>query len=366
MKFTIDKAPLVAVLSRTSGVVERSTTLPILSHLMLEASDDGLIVTATDMEINVRSAAQATVIQPGRIAVPARKLFDIARQLPDDAEVTLTLKDERLALTSGRSRFVLSTLPAEEFPSPDAVGSTATFSVPATTLLSLIERVSFAQAKNDVRHYLNGALLVLREDGLLRFVATDGHRLALAEGSCDAATSAEAILPRKGISEISRLLRGASDDVRVSVGSGACSIEAGETRLITKLIDGTFPDYEAVVPQLNGQAIKVNRSELLSALNRVEVVSDEKTKAVRITLVKGALKLETRSGVDDGVDEIPVETEQASLTTGFSASYLTDAANAFFGENLRIQAPDGNTACLITDPDADTPSTKQVVMPLKV
>lgn len=263
MKFTISREVLLQPLSQVVGVVERRQTLPVLANFMLVAKGDGLTVTGTDMEVELISSVSAHVSQEGEITVPARKCLDIVKALPDGANISFSVSDDKATLSAGRSRFTLSTLPASEFPATDQVEALENIEVSESALKKMMDKTSFAMANQDVRYYLNGLLFDFSSQ-LLRAIATDGHRLAICdlESPVNITSDRQLIVPRKGVMELSRMLSDSSDEVTLAIGRNHVRLVKGDTTFTSKLIDGRFPDYKAVVPVGADKQMLVDREYL--------------------------------------------------------------------------------------------------------
>ncbi len=365
MKFSIPREALLAPIAQVVNVVERRQTLPVLANFLIEAVDEGLRITGTDMEVELVARARAEVAQTGSITVPARKLVDICKALPEGVQINVQLNDDKFALHAGRSRFTLATLPAGEFPSSDRVDSLATYPVNQGKLRWLVEKTSFAMAHQDVRHYLNGLLMEFRE-GSVRAVATDGHRLALAEMEAPIRGDGRSlIVPRKGVLEMSRMLDDADEPLNVSLGQGFLRIDRERLVMTTKLIDGRFPDYEAVVPLATEQALVINRMEFTQALQRAAILSNEKYRGVRLDLDPGTVRVVAHNPQqEEATEEVEAEHSFDKLKVGFNVNYLLDALSAIDGEKVRIALRDANSSCLVTAIDSE--AVRQVVMPLKL
>ena len=365
MKFSIQREALLAPISQVIGVVERRQTLPVLANFLIEAEGDELKITGTDMEVEMIARTGADVAQGGSVTVPARKLVDICRALPEGATLNIQLNDEKLALHAGRSRFSLSTLPAAEFPSSDQVDPLASYELPEGDFLRLMERTSFAMAQQDVRHYLNGLLLEFREGGL-RAVATDGHRLALAEMEAPITGEVrQVILPRKGVVELERTLEGDDGTLTLSVGQSFLRVERDKLTMTSKLIDGRFPDYEAVIPYGFDQGVTVDRAGFIKSLQRAAILSNEKYRGVRLDIAGQSIKITAHNPQqEEATEEVEAEHEFDKITVGFNVNYLMDALNALDGERIHMALKDANSSCLVSDPERE--DVRQVVMPLKL
>jgi DNA polymerase-3 subunit beta len=366
MKFTINREQLLKPLQQVAGVVERRQTLPVLSNVLLEVSGDGLSLTGTDLELElVARLALEGDVQEGETTVPARKLMDIIKSLPAQADIKVEQDGEKLVVRSGRSRFTLSTLPASEFPNLDEEGGGTAFQIAPDLLRSLIDRTAFSMAQQDVRYYLNGMLMELSA-GRLRAVATDGHRLAM----CDAEVpelkdDAQVIVPRKGVMELARLLGDEESDVSVTVGRNHVRVLAGGVTFTSKLVDGKFPDYDRVVPKGGEKQVIGDRETLKQALARVSILSNEKYRGVRIQLASGSLSLQANNPEqEEAEEEVSVEYEGADLEIGFNVSYLLDVLNAMNGPQVELELGDSNSSALLFDPEAK--QALYVVMPMRL
>lgn len=366
MKFSIQQEALNLPLSQVVGVVERRQTLPVLANFLLVTKDDRLHITGTDMEVELVASVPADVAQDGEITVPARKLVDIVRALSEGTQISFSLKDEKATLSAGRSRFTLSTLPASEFPATDQVETVEKVSITEAALKRLLDKTGFAMANQDVRYYLNGLLFDFR-GGRLRTVATDGHRLALCDHAEDVsvANDRQMIVPRKGVMELMRMLSDNKDPVELALGRNHVRVTRDGTVFTSKLIDGRFPDYQAVIPVGAEREIRVNRDALLDALKRAKILSNEKYRGVRIDAADGALKVVAHNPQqEEAVVEVEAEFNFDQMTVGFNVNYMEDALNALESEDVLLQLRDANSSCLISAPDSD--ANRHVVMPLKL
>lgn len=366
MKFEIKREALLRPLSQVTGVVEKRQTLPVLANLLLSARGQELTITGTDLEVELVATVMANVSDGGEVTVPARKLFDICKALPDGSDITLDIGSERGTVQAGRSRFVLATLPANDFPVIEDVDVNETVSVDAYALQTIIERTAFAMANQDVRYYLNGLLLELA-NGQIRAVATDGHRLAIADTEVDLSleSTRRIIVPRKGVLELQRLLNDHDGDVEIQLGRNHVRLNIGSSRFTSKLIDGQFPDYEAVIPPGADQIIIAERESLKLALQRTAILSNEKFRGVKLEVSPNRLRLVAHNPEqEEAVEELEVQTESDRLAVGFNVNYLMDALNAVEGENVQVALRDANSSCLISAEDSSR--ARHVVMPLRL
>ncbi|HEX4870902.1 MAG TPA: DNA polymerase III subunit beta [Nevskiaceae bacterium] len=366
MKLQVSRNELLQTLQSVVGVVERRQTLPVLSNFLLVVEDDSLTVTGTDLEMELVARARVQNLAPGRITVPARKLFDICRGLPEGAELTLELQEDRLAVRSGRSRFSLATLRAEEFPAFSSSGGGRSVTVSRRELKSLIERTQFAMAQQDVRYYLNGLLLDVHPKRL-RAVATDGHRLAFSELTRDTGVSEsfQAILPRKSVQELARVLDASDEEVVLQIAQGQVQVDLDVVRLSTKTIDGRFPDYERVIPDNGDKQVLCDRETLRRALARTAILSNEKFRGVRLQLSNGELKLQTHNPEhEEAEEEVEVEYQGAALEIGFNVNYLMDALAALDAERVVMELKNADSSGLL-HAEGDRGS-KYVIMPMRL
>ncbi|NIR28514.1 MAG: DNA polymerase III subunit beta, partial [Gammaproteobacteria bacterium] len=331
--------------------------------------DGDLSVTATDMEVELVAHQSLEGGEAGEITVPARKLIDICRALPSDAGVDFTLQDGRVTLRSGRSRFTLSTLPASEYPSTEILKEGTRLRVERAALKRVLELTHFSMAHQDVRYYLNGLLLELSPERL-RTVATDGHRLALAE--LEMATGVEGetrqfIVPRKGIAELLRLLGGGEETVEVAIGENAIQANLDDVRLTSKLIDGRFPDYTRVIPSAAqcDKHVGVDRELLRQSLARASILSNEKYRAVRLSLEAGRLRIVANNPEqEEAEDEVEVDYDGEALEIGFNVSYMLDALAALPSERAELYLSDPSSSCLI-QPEGRA-DCRYVIMPMRL
>jgi DNA polymerase-3 subunit beta len=367
MKLTIQREVLLKPLQQVTGVVERRQTLPILGNVLINASRKGVKFTATDLEVELQTQASVNVDEVGDSTLPARKLLDICRALPEGAEIDIAVKENRAQIRSGKSRFTLTTMPASEFPVVDKIKSAHTFQVAQNDLRRLIERTAFSMAQQDVRYYLNG-LMLEQSRGLLRAVATDGHRLALCEyaaaiGEDDAQ---QVIVPRKGVQELHRLLEDANNEpIQVEIGTNHIRITTGDLRFTSKLIDGRFPDYHRVIPKTADKRLLVKREMLRQALTRTSILSNEKYRGIRLDVSKNNLKIQAHNpDQEEAVEEIEVNYEHDALLIGFNVTYLLDVLAAINADDVEIMLTDANSSALIYTPGAT--DCRYVVMPMRL
>lgn len=366
MELKIERELLLKPLQQVIGVVERRQTLPILGNVLLKTANNELSITATDLEIEMVSHVGIDSSEQGETTLPARKFVDICKALPNDALLSIKVDAERATIRSGKSRFVLSTLPATEFPNIDSFESLFEFEMPQSRLKKLIDQTHFAMAQQDVRYYLNGLLFEF-SDNLIRVVATDGHRLALCDTEMATGISElqQVIIPRKAVMELSRLLEPTDEPVKIELGSNHIRLSTGQLSFITKLIDGRFPDYQRVVPQGGDKIVIANRTAIHQALSRASILSNEKYRSVRFTLSSGSLQVMANNPEqEEAEEEISVDYDGPSLEIGFNASYVLEALNALSDDNIQLELTDQNSCCLIRSPESE--ESRYVVMPMRL
>ena len=366
MKFSIQREDFLKPLQQVIGVVERRQTLPVLGNVLLNANKKSVRLTATDLEVELQSHVNVAVTEIGDITVPARKLLDICRTLPAEAQLDISVKTDRALVRSGKSRFTLSTLPATEFPVIDKIKSARKFSLQESALHGLIERTAFAMAQQDVRYYLNG-LMLEPVSGTLRAVATDGHRLAMCELMADVGEGVDqqVIVPRKGIQELQRLLEQKDADVQVEIGSNHIRITTDELRFTSKLIDGRFPDYQRVMPKNADKRLLINRDLLRHALTRTSILSNEKYRGIRLELSENNIKIQAHNPEqEEAVEEIDANYDSDAIVIGFNVTYLLDVLNAINTDDVEMFLNDGNSSALINKPGDE--NCRYVVMPMRL
>lgn len=364
----IERDALLKPLQAVTGIVEKRHTLPILSNVLIGQRKSALSLVATDLEIQVSTSCEASTKSGDeyQLTVSARKLQDILRSLPDGAEVALDAQSSKLQVKSGKSRFNLQTMPADDFPRMADPGEPlARVVLPQATLKELLSLVQYSMAQQDIRYYLNGMLLVL--DGrLIKAVATDGHRLSYAESQLDTEQEKrEVILPRKAIMELSRQLGGVDATVTIELYSAQVKFQYGGSELVTKIIDGKFPDYTRVVPTNYVKNIVVNRNLLLASLQRAAILSNEKFRGVRWVLTGNSLRIScTNNEQEEAQEEMEVQYTGDPLDIGFNITYILDVLNNVQDENVVCSFGDANSSMLVTLPGNDR--FRYVVMPMRI
>ncbi len=371
MKLSIERSALLKALNHVQSVVERRNTIPILSNVLLSAQGDSLKLTATDLDIEISEAASAEVERAGQTTAPANYLYDFVRKLPDGSAVKLDVNgdDPRLFISAGKSRLHLPILPAGDFPSMPSDGFETKFEVEPTELGRLIDKTRFAISTEETRYYLNGIFLHTVDAGgaKLRAVATDGHRLALADHPAPKGSTGMpgVIVPRKTINELKRLLDDASDLVEISVSPQKIRFALGDAVLTSKLIDGSFPEYARVIPKNNSKKLKIDNKSFAEAVDRVATVSAERSRSVRLALDKDKITL-TVNNPDAGVatEDLAADYRDDALEIGFNARYLLDVAQQIEGESAVFELADSGSPTLVRD-EADD-AALYVLMPLRV
>jgi len=364
----INRDALLMPLQAVTGIVEKRHTLPILSNVLIERKKDLLNLVATDLEIQITTSCEGIgkTGEDQRLTVSARKLQDILRSLPESTDTTLDLQANKLQLKAGKSRFNLQTMPADDFPKmTDAGELQAKFSISQTLLQSLLLLVQYAMAQQDIRYYLNGLLLVL--DGKkIKVVATDGHRLSYAEGTLsDSHEKRDVILPRKAVLELSKQLSAEEDDVAIEIYASQVRFKYGRSELVTKIIDGKFPDYTRVIPVNYNKRITLERLELLQSLQRAAILSNEKFRGVRWMITGNSLRIScTNSEQEEAQEEIEVNYSGDALDVGFNITYLLDVLNNVHSDKIECAFGDANSSMLITIPERD--DFRYVVMPMRI
>ena len=371
MNFVINRETLSSALQTIIGVVERNPTPAILANLLLENSDKGLRLTAQDEEMQLTTTVEGDFGEAGSTTLPARKLLDIALSLEPEKEDELTFsfaEEGQATIVSGRSRFVLATLPADEFPQIELEKGDIALAIQQGLLKALLEKTTFAMAQQDIRYYLNGLLLEAQPDRL-RTVATDGHRLAWAETefALPVKEAKQLIIPRKGAQELSKLLMDSDAEAAIRMTESHICVDLGQHVFVSKLIDGRFPDYARVVPEQGETPVVAKREDLEKALNKAtRVLSTEKSNGIRVSLSKDTLRAVGRSDSDEAATAIDVEYAGDEMELGFKAAYLREAVNHIRTDSVNITVSSPKSGCLLVPhaPNGGGSDAKYVVMPL--
>ncbi len=362
------QSTLLEALQSVAGIVERRHTLPILANVLLRKNGSSVEFTTSDLEIQVRTNADLGG-DTGTLSttVGARKLIDILRALPNDQVITLTATGNKLNLQGGKSRFTLQTLPSDDFPLVnESVDFGPSFGVPQKTLRDLINQVHFAMAVHDIRYYLNG-ILFIAEGKTLTLVATDGHRLALAQSPLEAEVPSrqEVILPRKTVLELQRLLRDDEGAIQMRFANNQAKFSFSAMEFVTKLVEGKFPDFNRVIPKNHKNIVSLGRLPLLAALQRAAILTSEKFKGVRMNVEPGSLRISASNAEqEEAKEELEVDYNGDPIEMGFNVTYLIDALSNISQDTVRIELHDGAASALFTIPEK--PGFKYVVMPMRI
>jgi DNA polymerase-3 subunit beta len=364
IKTTNDK--LLGPLQQVTGIVERRHTLPILSNVLVTAGGGKVNFLATDLEVQITSTADLEGQAEGTVTAGARKLFDILRSLPEDAEVSLEAKENRMTVKAGKSRFNLQTLAAADFPRMvEAKDASKTLVLPQKALRQALQLVQFAMAVQDIRYYLNGVLFSVDKD-MLRVVATDGHRLSFASRQLEGDHgTVEAILPRKTVLELIKLLSDSDDPVSLAIGSNQARFSFGGIEIVSKIVEGKFPDYQKVIPTTHKNRVSIDRATLVQSLNRAAILSNEKIRGVRLVFTKDALSIICTNNEQEEAEEgVAMEYDGDPLDIGFNISYLLDVLNHVDSPTVTFTMGDSNSSALVQIPGRD--DFKYVVMPMRI
>jgi DNA polymerase-3 subunit beta len=366
MKFTVSKTEMQKKLSDIQGIVEKRNTMPVLSHFLLNASENDSYIVATDLETTLREPLHIEVETEGKLCIPARKLFEIVKEADEDLSFE-SAADNWLEVKSGNSNFKLACLTADEFPAWPELGEAEDISVEAETLLDMIEKTIYSAGDNDSKYTLNGLLFHVKPDkGRLRLVGTNGHRLAAASKQVETEVKEERqlIISKKAVSEVRRLLS-MEEKVRILMGKNHALFSAGNVQFLTRLIEGTYPAYEAVIPKANGKKVSTERDAFMKALNRVSIMSKEVSHAVRLDLAENLITLSSSDPqLGKAKDEVAADYKGDELTIAFNARYLLDALKVMTSEKVILELGDPLSPTLLTD-EKDR-EWKYVVMPIRI
>ena len=367
MNFSLNRELLLKPLLLVSGAVERKSTLPILGNVLLDVSGQSLTLTATDLELEMVSYTQIDNHgEDGKITVPARKLLDICKSLPEGSMLTFVSDNDVIRLSTGRSKYSLSTLPAADFPNIEEWKGDVEFKLLKSELLRLIESTHFSMANQDVRYYLNG-MSIESENNEIRSVATDGHRLAICKISNDSLSlpARQVIVPRKGILEIIRLLNPVDEEIQIFLGSNHIRIIDQEFSFTSKLVDGRFPDYRRVLPRNGDKVLETNKDQLRQVLSRASILSNEKFKGVRLNFTNNELKITANNPEQEQAEEeIEINFPFDDLEIGFNVSYVLDVLNAIKDSEVKFTLADANSSVVIEG--CNSGEALYVVMPMRL
>ena len=366
MKISTDKESLLRPLQLVGGVVERRQTLPILANILINAGNGRLSITATDLEVELKTAVAVAVQEERDFTLPARKLIDICRALPDEAKIEISVEKERATIRSGKSRFTLGMLPARDYPAIEPSGMLHRFSLPERQLKGMLEKTHFAMAQQDVRYYLNG-MLFEKEGDLIRAVATDGHRLALNEQQTgmEETENFQVIIPRKAVLELTRMLSDDEREIEIEVGANHIRILLGDTVFTSKLIDGKFPDYKKVIPVDLDKEVIADRELMKQALQRTSILSNEKYRGIRFQFKPGLVQLLAHNPEqEEAEEELEVGYSSEEIAIGFNVGYLIDVLTVIDAKEIKMQLKDENSSCLIGA--SNSSESRYVVMPMRL
>ena len=366
MIFNIQRETLLHPLSEIIGVVEKKQTLAILGNLYIKAYAGILTITASDSEVEMIGNCEADIIQEGEITIPAKKLFDICRALPDGVIINFTLEENKCFLNAGKSKFSLATLPATEYPLIENIEVYDSLEIDTSVLKKLLNQTSFCMAVQDVRYFLNGLLFEVNDNRII-CVAADGHRLSLSEASLnnDNNINKQLLIPRKGVLEIQKLIRDKDQTLKINVGKNHINFSCENISLTSKLIDGNFPDYQTVIPLHMEKTLTTNKALLKAALQRVAILSNEQYKGVKLNITNNSMKIVGHNPEQEQAEEvIEIESDINEIQTGFNVTYLLDALNAIEGETIMFNFKDALSSCLIKHPEDN--SCRLVIMPIRI
>ncbi len=366
MQIKINREILLKPLNSVTSIVERRHTLPILSNLLLEAKNNNIKLTATDLEMQISLNVESKFNGELSTTISAKKLLDICRSLPEAVDIDMISIDSRITVKAGKSRFNLQTLPAADYPvMSKVVGSGIAIKISQIEFKRLLKQVEFAMAQQDIRYYLNGLLLEVNENKL-NLVGTDGHRLSFTSCKLNQTyDKTDVILPRKTVVELIKLLNDSNDEVNIEITAGQVNFMFNEISLISKVIDGKFPDYHRVIPTAHQNIFSVNRVAVLNAMQRASILSNEKYRGIRMVLSANNLKLiSTNTEQEEAEEELEIDYTKDAMDIGFNVTYLIDVLSNTQQENINFSFADANSSCLITVPCDD--NYKYVVMPMRI
>lgn len=365
MKIEVKRDDLLQSLQSVIGVVERKQTMPILANVLINIKSDHYSITATDLEVELISYVYSENKEEFSFTAPGRKLLDICRALPNESIVQIENKDNKIKVSSEKSKFNLTTLPENEFPVIKDIQTHNEITIPQDRLKQIIDKTHFSMAQQDVRYYLNGLLIEL-ESNKIRAVATDGHRLALSSSIMEDENKAstQVILPRKGVMELQRLLDG-KNEIKVKLSDNHIQVKFETVSFTSKLIDGKFPEYGRVIPSNTENKLQANKNDLKIALSRAAILSNEKYRGIRLIIKTNELMIQAHNPEQEKAEEsIAIEYEGSDIEIGFNVTYLIDALGVVSSDKVILSVVDNNSSCLISDPDDET--SKFVIMPMRL
>ena len=366
MNIKIDRELLLRPLGTVSGIVEKRHALPILSNLLLEGNQGKLTFTATDLEMQISTHIETEIADDFQITISAKKLFDITRALPDESKMDIQIEESKVLVKAKKSRFNLQTLPPKDYPvMKKEEKDTVDLKLSQKEFKTLLKQVDFAMAQQDIRYYLNGLLIEVKDNNI-NIVGTDGHRLSFTSLKLKNPTHpAQVIVPRKTIVELTKLLNDTEDQLEISFTKNQVNFKFNEIDLITKVIDGKFPDYSRVIPQGHNNVFNVDRSLLLDSMLRASILSNDKYRGIRMVLEEGNLKLvSNNSEQEQAEEELEINYKGEKIDIGFNVTYLIDVLTNIQSDKLTIAFNDSSSSCLVTIPDNE--KYKYVVMPMRI
>jgi len=366
MKISLLRDNILKPLQHVTGVVERKQNSPILSNLLVKVDKNHLSLTGTDLEVEMVINTETQSDDVGETTLPAKKFLDICRTLPDGANISINIDANKAVIRSGKSRFTLSTLAANEFPQSEALNASQDISIKQSTFKKLIDQVQFSMAQQDVRYYLNGLMLEIDPERIVT-VATDGHRLAICKEAAQTGISEkrQIIIPRKGVSELSKLLEDSDDTVQLQLGDNLLKVTLGNIIFTSKLIDGKFPDYNQVLPVGNDAILECSRDVLKQAFSRTSVLSNEKYRGMRLSLGQNILNATINNpDQEEAEEEIEVSYAGDEFEIGFNVAYFLDVLNTIKDDDVVIKFKDANSSCMIQAKNDD--SASYVIMPMRL
>ncbi len=366
MNIKIDRELLITPLGNVSGIVEKRHALPILSNLLLEGGQGKLKFTATDLEMQISTHIATEISEDFQITISAKKLFDITRALPEDSKIDFQIEENKVTVKAKKSRFNLQTLPPQDYPvMKKDENESVELSLPQKEFKALLKQVDFAMAQQDIRYYLNGLLIEVKEKNI-NIVGTDGHRLSFTSAELETPTKpAQVIVPRKTIVELVKLLGDTNDPVEISFSNNQVNFKFNDIDLITKVIDGKFPDYSRVIPEGHNNLFNVDRSTLLNSMLRASILSNDKYRGIRMVIEEKNLKLvSNNSEQEQAEEELEIKYSGDKIDIGFNVTYLIDVLTNIQSDQLTIAFNDSSSSCLVTIPNNE--KYKYVVMPMRI
>lgn len=366
MEFSINRNEILVPLQTVCNVVERKQSLPILSNVLIIAEKKQLVFTGTDSEIEIVTHLDHNIQKSNKTTVSARKLLDICKSFPDNSKLGFSLRDNKLVIISGKSRFTLLTLPADEFPSTETLPDCISVLLTHSDFRGLLEYTMFSMAKNDVRHYLNGLLLELQNDSV-KAIATDGHRLAIEEVKVKTGVSEsrQILIPRKAVTELMKLLDDSDKSIDIQVNNHHIRVTSGNVQFTSSLIDGKFPDYQKVIPERSDNVAEVNNESFQQCLRRASILSNEKYRGIRLSLASGSMKIFANNPeAEEAEEEIDVNYSGKEMEIGFNANYLLDALHAIKTKQVILDISDPSSSCLVLPNNNE--QCKYVIMPMRL